>query len=151
MTPATLAALHRAAFDRDRPWSADEFADLIKGPYVDIFVQPHGFALTRTLAGESELLTIAVDPTHQRRGIGSELMSAWLAFARARAETAFLDVAADNRPAIALYEGSGFETVAVRRGYYARSGTAAVDALIMRCTLTLGQAPDSAAVSPESS
>src|SRR6478672_2782162 len=37
-----------------------------------------GFSLTRTVADESELLLIGVLPSHQRHGVGRDLMSDFL-------------------------------------------------------------------------
>lgn len=131
MTPAQMAAIHTRAFVHDRPWSAAEFTDLLAQPYTAAYTAPGGFALTRTLAVESELLTLAVDPAHQRRGVARSLLSAWLHAIESHAETAFLEVATDNAPAIALYTQQGFTRSGLRRAYYARSAAPAADALIM--------------------
>lgn len=141
MTPARLAELHGLAFRQSRPWSAAEFADLLEGPHVALLAEDHGFALIRTLAGESELLTLAVDPARQRRGIARGLMDRWIAALPPGTERAFLEVAADNGPAIALYEGCQFARVGKRPGYYARQGAKPVDAWLMARDLTLGQSP----------
>lgn len=136
MTPDALAALHKAAFSRERPWSAAEFASLIDQPHVTVCADPHGFALVRTVAGETELLTLAVDPAHQRQGVGRQLTQDWLR--RCDAQTAFLEVAADNTPAIALYESLGFAQAGRRAAYYARKKGADADAIVMRRGLPLG-------------
>ena len=99
MTPAALAALHAAAFTQDRPWQEAEFASLLDSPFMQLFTRPGGFALTRTIAGESELLTLAVDPARQRQGLGRALLHDWLAALPADCDSAFLEVAADNLPA----------------------------------------------------
>lgn len=131
MTPKQLAQIHAAAFVQDRAWSAAEFASLLAQPYVTLFTADGGFALTRTLAGESELLTLAVDPDHQRRGIARGLLRAWADSIQPRAEIAFLEVAAHNSGALALYEAAGFSPSGLRKGYYARAGGPAVDAVLM--------------------
>lgn len=151
MTPETLAQLHAAAFTLERPWSASEFAALLDSPHVRLFTRPHGFALTRSVAGESELLTLAVDPDRQRRGIGRDLVRSWLAAtADAGAEVAFLEVAADNLPALALYYALGFRESGLRKGYYTRTGAPAADAIVMQYRLTLGQTGESTVQTPES-
>jgi ribosomal-protein-alanine N-acetyltransferase len=96
-----------------------------------------GFILARTLAGEAEILTLAVAPLARRRGLAKRLVEAAIVQSLAAgADSLFLEVAADNAPAIALYVGAGFETVGRRRGYYASpGGGAAQDALVMRLTL----------------
>ncbi len=96
MNSDALAALHQAAFTIDRPWSAPEFTELLDNSFTSLISHPHGFALIRTLAGETELLTLAVDPAHQRQGIAQRLLTQWLKDAQSRAERAFLEVAADN-------------------------------------------------------
>lgn len=152
MTPAALATLHAAAFTTERPWSAAEFEDLLTSPLVALHSQPHGFALCRTVAGESELLTLAVDPSHQRQGIGRTLTQAWLEALHntGAAERAFLEVASDNAGAIALYSALGFSNIGRRRAYYHRNGQQAADALVMQLDLTHGQPAESTGNSTES-
>lgn len=135
---ADLARLHWAAFTVGRPWRADEFDTLLVSPHVSLHQAPHGFALTRLVAGEAELLTLAVDPAHQRQGIAQALLKTWLEGLRNQAETAFLEVAADNGAAQALYSKLGFVEVARRAGYYSRPDGPSVDAVIMRMALTKG-------------
>jgi ribosomal-protein-alanine N-acetyltransferase len=152
MTPEALAQLHRAAFTRERPWQAAEFAELLKSPFTALLSAPHGFALIRTIAGESELLTLAVDPSQQRRGIARALLRDWLdGLAASGASRAFLEVAADNDPALALYRALGFEICGIRRGYYQRAQAPAADALLMARDVTLGQPAQTTGSSPESS
>jgi ribosomal-protein-alanine N-acetyltransferase len=136
MTPERMADLHRAAFQSERPWSATEFHDLLASKFVRSIHDVNGFALTRTVAGESELLTLAVDPVFQRQGIGRLLTLAWLDSIADNAQSAFLEVAADNVAARALYTSFGFAEVAKRSAYYARKNAAAADAIVMRRDLT---------------
>ncbi len=131
MTPDEMTQVHAAAFQDARSWSAEEFAQLCAQPHVHAFTAAHGFALTRTLAGETELLTLAVHPDAQRRGTARALLSEWLLQARADAETAFLEVAADNEAAIALYASLSFTQSGLRKGYYTREASPPVDALLM--------------------
>lgn len=136
MTPDTLADLHKAAFTQERPWTAQEFADLLANPHTYLSASECGFALWRGIAGEAELLTIAVDPAHQRQGIGTKLMTTWMSEAATTCTSAFLEVASDNASAIALYSRQGFEIIATRAGYYRRPDSRA-DALIMRAPLSM--------------
>lgn len=150
MTPQQLGALHRAAFVQDRPWSAAEFHDLLVSPHVTLITDPHGFALCRTVAGEAELLTLAVDPAHQRQGIARRLCATWLDGLIGKADTAFLEVAADNHPALKLYNALGFCETGRRVAYYLRRNAQPVDAIVMRHDLTHGKPADKGAVRPES-
>ncbi len=137
MTPEALARLHARAFTGvPRPWSTAEFATLLASPGVQLVDAGSGFAVIRTAAGEAELLTLAVAPEARRRGHGRAL----LARAEARAAAAgaaemFLEVAADNAAARALYAAAGYAEAGLRRGYYSASGGAAADALVLRKAL----------------
>ncbi|MGB3248698.1 MAG: GNAT family N-acetyltransferase, partial [Tabrizicola sp.] len=91
-----------------------------------------GFLLGRTVAGEAELLTIAVAPEARRRGLGRKLMARFIYQAQLRgAERTFLEVAADNPAAIALYESCGFRQAGTRRGYYRTPTGQRIDALVL--------------------
>lgn len=94
--------------------------------------QAAGFLIGRAAAGEAELLTLAVEPALQGRGIGGRLVAEFLAGAAARgAGRAFLEVAAGNAAARAVYARAGFVEVGRRRGYYGLSGGGRQDALVM--------------------
>jgi ribosomal-protein-alanine N-acetyltransferase len=98
-----------------------------------------GMILCRALAGEAEILTLAVDPAARRRGVARALVEAAAALAReAGAMEMFLEVATDNPAALGLYAGTGFATVGQRRGYYSRPAGERVDAVVMRRDLNTG-------------
>ena len=139
MSPEALAALHAAAIAEPRPWTAAEFAALLGAPGVFAEADGDGLMLGRVLGpgpgAEAELLTLAVHPRARRRGRGRALLLGFEARAIARgAVTAFLEVAADNAPALALYRAAGWRDAGRRPGYY---HAGAVDALIL--TKTLGE------------
>lgn len=134
MTPATLARIHATAFTQERSWTAKEFRDLIASPHNRLTTATHGFALWRTVSDEAELLTIAVDQNAQNKGVGRHLMEVWMGRAASTASSAFLEVAADNYAALALYAKFYFQTVSIRPNYYKRHN-GHVDALLMRVTL----------------
>ena len=125
-----LAAIHAAAFRGAARWSAAALARASADPLCFLLRagrggEAAGFALGRAVAGEAELLTLAVAPAHRRAGLGRDLLRRFEAQARGRgAAEAFLEVAADNRAAIALYEGAGWTPVGRRSGYY--DGTDAI-------------------------
>lgn len=136
MTPEEMAALHAAAFTQSRPWSADEFAALLASPFCFLVGDAKSFALGRAIADEAELLTIATHPDARRLGLAHDRLSAFEQGARSRGATsAFLEVAADNPAAVALYTAQGYLRTHRRKAYYARPDAPAVDALIMRKTL----------------
>ncbi len=133
---ARLAAIHAASFTNPRPWSGDEIASLLSGAGCFLLAEAEGFLIGRVVADEAELLTLAVSPIARRKGIGTTLLASFLARVRAEgAAAAFLEVAADNDAAIALYRKHGFSDAGRRRGYYCDSGAAPVDAIVMRRAL----------------
>lgn len=129
-----LADIHRAAFDT--PWREEDIAALMQGPGgFALVAESQGFILCRAIAGEAEILTLAVDPTARRNGLGRALVEAAAGVAIEQgADLFFLEVAEDNAPAIGLYQAAGFASAGRRPGYYQRPGGAS-DALIMRRTL----------------
>lgn len=136
MTPPDLAFLYRAAFPQSRPWTEQEFSDLLASPWVQLFGDQDGFALIRRIDTEAELLTIAIHPDRQRQGQGRALMLHWhAALASAGANAAFLEVAADNLPALGLYRSLGYAETGRRKRYYTRLQGPAVDAILMARSL----------------
>jgi ribosomal-protein-alanine N-acetyltransferase len=87
-----------------------------------------GFAMARVVAGDGELLLLAVRPASRGEGIGAALLRAIVADARDRAgERLHLEVRASNG-AVALYRAHGFVQVGQRRDYYRGSTGQAYDA-----------------------
>lgn len=137
ITPEQMARLHHSAFaGHARTWSADEFAALIDSPHVFACGDARAFALCRVIVDEGEILTLATSPGEQRKGHGARILAALEAEATARgARTVFLEVAADNAAARALYARAGYGGDGRRAGYYSRPGGDRVDALILRKVL----------------
>lgn len=124
-----LARIHARAFTHGpRPWSASEIAALAAPPLglllIDPSNPPMGFALLRVVVDEAELLTLAVNPEQQRRGVARGLLSRGLAEAAARgARRIYLEVASENLAARTLYEALGFVEISQRSAYYGASPT----------------------------
>jgi [ribosomal protein S18]-alanine N-acetyltransferase len=75
-----------------------------------------GFLASRQIApGEREILFIAVDPAHRRRGIAKGLLKNELDGSRG---AWFLEVRESNLAAIRLYETLGFQVAGRREEYY---------------------------------
>lgn len=127
-----IATLQAAAFPE--PWGEGFVTSLMHLPGTIAFVAeadgaPLGFILARALAGQAEILSIAVETAGRRRGVATALLEQALSAAIATgAESVHLEVDVENAPAIALYERAGFARSGVRRRYYA-SGA---DALVLR-------------------
>ncbi|SDW90160.1 ribosomal protein S18-alanine N-acetyltransferase [Roseicitreum antarcticum] len=136
-----LAHLHAACFTSPPPWSEASFHSILSQPGVSLQTDTrdgvlYGFALGRVILDEAELLTLATAPALRRQGVAAALLRCFDADVfRRGARTVFLEVAADNAAALALYRAAEFTQSARRKGYYAAPGGGATDALILRKTL----------------
>jgi [ribosomal protein S18]-alanine N-acetyltransferase len=132
---AALAGLHARVWPR--PWSEAEFRRLL-GEETTLALRagpaalPDGFAVFAIAADEAELLMIGVDARARRAGLGQALLAAGLSQLEGRgARTVFLEVAADNGPALSLYAANGFRQAGIRRGYYPGADGGRMDALLL--------------------
>ena len=88
-----------------------------------------GFALTRQVLDEEEILLIAVSPAHRGKGVGKQLLREVIARARARsAARVFLEMR-DGNPAEHLYRTFGFTKIGHRKGYYRGAVGGPLDAI----------------------
>ena len=132
-----LAAIHASAFARG--WSAMEFEGLLAERHVlgdGLFVgrsrEPAGFALSRIVADEAELLSVALAPPARGQGHAAPLLGHHLdELLRAGARVIHLEVEDGNAPALALYRRLGFREVGRRPGYYAKADGTRAAALTM--------------------
>ena len=133
MTPDQLAALHAQCVTTPRPWTASEFAGLLESKGTFLLTNDAGFALARHIAGEAELLTLAIDPAHRRQGHASQLMDNLVKQLISQNVTElFLEVSEANTGARALYAHHGFEKAGRRRDYYAAPDGSRIDGLVLR-------------------
>jgi ribosomal-protein-alanine N-acetyltransferase len=133
---APFAALHAASFRRG--WSEDEFERLL----IDRNVLAHraliggrsvGFIVSRVVAGEAEILSVAVARAQQGRGLARRLLDLHLRrLVGLGVRTVFLEVDDDNIPARRLYAHSAFREVGRREGYYPRMAGETGSALVLR-------------------
>jgi [ribosomal protein S18]-alanine N-acetyltransferase len=77
--------------------------------------QVAGFAVSRWVADEGELLNLAVHPEFRRRGVGRKLLAA---INSGHPGTLWLEVRESNTPARNLYKTLGFQENGRRLGYY---------------------------------
>jgi ribosomal-protein-alanine N-acetyltransferase len=93
-----------------------------------------GFLVAHTVAGQGEILNLAVDPANRNAGHASVLLQRALdEFRRQAIADIFLEVRASNSAALAFYERHGFVRTGQRPGYYQNPPEAAV---LMRRKLT---------------
>ncbi len=137
-----LADLHADCFAD--AWDAEALAAILAMPGAFAFIAAEGdsiavgFVILRAIAGEAEILSLGVRPSGRRRGLGRLLLAAGSAEANLRGTgRLFLEVAADNLAARALYLGAGFAQVGRRANYYRRPG-GGVAALVLARDITIG-------------
>lgn len=149
--PVLLAKLHEAC--TEEPWDASAMARLLGLPETVAFIaargaEPCGLVLTRRAGEDCEILTIGVKPAMRIQGVGAGLLNTACDWGlRIGACRLVLEVAADNHPALRLYEKCGFEGCGHRPGYYPGlyAGIPKIDALILQKPLgrrRLGHGPD---------
>ena len=138
MTIEELAQLHARCFQVPRPWAEAEFRDLLSDKKVFLLHRDQGFLIGRVVADEAELLTLAVSPDMRRHGIGRKLTTDFAETSALRgARQAYLEVAANNPAAIALYLDCGWHQVGVRPRYYGPN----IDAKVMTLSLRPANIP----------
>jgi len=72
------------------------------------------------IAKRGHIISIAVLPEHQRRGIGTALAKEAMTGMRVhKAKECYLEVRVSNTPAVNLYKKLGFEVSRVVHNYYA--------------------------------
>lgn len=136
-----LVAIHAKSFERG--WQTSEFQSLLGDKTVKCFAlrlstrritdQIVGFVLLRSVLDEAEILTIAVDPDYRKKGVGRALMEETLRKLYAdRAAKLFLEVDANNQPALSLYTKLGFKKIGERQGYYRSDKDQAATAWVMQ-------------------
>ena len=127
--------VERRLFPQDAWPSATWWAELAERPRRDYVVAVDdsrvlGYAGADHGGATTDIMTIAVDPGDQGRGVGRLLLQELESRATGRgAEAILLEVRADNAAAIRLYDRGGYAVIQTRRRYYQPGD---VDALVMR-------------------
>lgn len=136
------AMLHMDSFDD--PWSAASIRGLLLDPGIlSLGIEIDGalaaFIMTQTVAGETDILTIATDPVRRRSGLATQLLESLLKRLGERGVgRVTLDVAEDNVAARALYKAHGFTEDGRRPRYYSAKRDIPVDAILMSRSLGIG-------------
>lgn len=126
-TPDDIPAvveIERASFGD--PWSEGTFRDLLTLSHAIFLVATEGarpvvcgYVIAAVVAGEAEVLNLAVARDARGRGLGGRLLDAGLGGVRERgAREVFLEVRESNAAALALYSSRGFSALTRRARYY---------------------------------
>ena len=135
-----LSQLHRASFHRG--WGVNEFEAMLaeRNTLAHRLMQSRsviGFVISRIVADEAEILSVAVEPARRGRGHSRQLLAIHLGHLAGRGvRRVFLEVEENNQPAVRLYERAGFATVGRREQYYASESGAKLNALVMQRDLS---------------
>ncbi len=121
------------------PWTRGNFSDSLNSGYsASVLLRNEviiGYALVMMVLDEAHLLNLSVAKAYQKQGLGRILLEHMIQIAKNnQAANMFLEVRPSNISAIALYENTGFNEMAIRRGYYpAKNGRE--DAVLMGLAL----------------
>lgn len=118
-------------------WTRNQVIGILAVPGVWLTIaeqagQAVGFALTRGVLDEAELLLLAVVRDARRKGIGAALLRSVIG------DCALRDIASlhlevrDGNDAIKLYRNSGFTKIGERRDYYRGPNGQSYSALTLR-------------------
>jgi len=119
------------------PWTPKLFRETLAFPLsLSLVVRKKvdkkviGYANFYVIAGEVQILNVAVAPEERGQGYGGLLLGRSIGILRSRgAGIFFLEVRESNAQAIKLYHKLGFRKVGRRRNYYTETNE---DALVMR-------------------
>jgi ribosomal-protein-alanine N-acetyltransferase len=129
---SAIEVIERSAYPT--PWSRSMFAGELSKPSsvcLGAFDDDGlvGYLITSRYVDAWHVMNVAVAPDLRRRGTASALLGRLFELTSTDDRRGYtLEVRVSNTGAIALYEGLGFETRGVRRGYYTDNRE---DALIM--------------------
>lgn len=127
--------------DFGEAWSSGQMLSMLSLPDTWLLLaridgRRAGFALSRTVADEAELLLLAVTPHEQRKHVGQALIERTTSVARLHSAVQLHLEVRENNPALAFYRNAGFYEVGRRKGYYRGANGDVFDALTLRCSIT---------------
>ena len=139
---ASVMAVMDTAFDPrfGEAWTAAQCKGIFSLPGISLILAfadrvSAGFALSRVVLDEAELLLLAVRPEYRRQGIAADLLARAAESVRIMGAEHFHLEVRDGNQAISLYSQWGFKQIGRRRAYYrGRDGTV-FDALSLSISL----------------
>ena len=124
-----LYAIRKTSFED--LWTEKEFVSMLSDESFFGFREDHGFILCRKALDSIDIVTFCVDPQYRGKGIGKNLLSELINFAKENKCEIFLEVAEKNYIVRNLYSFFGFEKISVRKNYY-RFKDDIQDAIVMK-------------------
>jgi ribosomal-protein-alanine N-acetyltransferase len=124
------------------PWSMVQYEECLANKNQQIHVLEVdrvicGFLVVAITFDEVEILQLGIDTKYQNQKLATFLLTEVLARIDNKIfiSKVFLEVAATNNPAMALYQKLGFSKISTRKNYYTIDGTK-VDAIVMMLNYT---------------
>lgn len=142
MQPADLDKVMQVELAaHSHPWTRSLMEKSLAGKHECWVIEAYdgvvGHAVISAAGGQSDLLTIAISPDQQGKGLGRNLLDHIEQRAEALgADTLFLEVRESNKSAIRLYESAGFNELGRRNNYYPAANGGKEDALMMALPLS---------------
>ena len=107
----------------DFPWTEGLLKDCLKTNYHFYAMFRQGeilaYGIMSCVLNEAHILNLCVSPSHQRQGLGKQMLDFLLDRAGLEhSHTVFLEVRQSNQSAQRLYEANGFNRLGNRKGYY---------------------------------
>ena len=119
MSPLEMAKLHLLSGSLTRPWSENEYKDLLNTDTISFFDLEIGFLVGRIISPDAEILNIIIHPKFRRLGKAKQLIGKFEKEAKvAGCSRCFLEVAESNIPANKLYYSLSYLKVGQRKNYY---------------------------------
>ena len=133
-----LMQIMNSAFDPlfGEAWNAGQCLGILSLPdvwltFAEAGDRTLGFALSRLLMDEAELLLLAVEPDARCHGVGRALIERTIAVAADKGAHRLLLEVRDGNQARDLYNDAGFDEIGRRRDYYRGLDGATRDALTL--------------------
>ncbi len=117
-----VSAIERICFSD--PWSFESIKGGLENSFDTWLVLEEegtisGYCVFRIIAGEGELLRMAVLPEYRGRGLSKKLMDRMVEYTRKmEADSISLEVRENNKKARNLYKSYGFTEEYTRKNYY---------------------------------
>jgi [ribosomal protein S18]-alanine N-acetyltransferase len=139
---ASIMPVMAAAFDPNygEAWTASQCLAVLTLPESQLHLAQSegtviGFALSRGVVDEEELLLIAVHPDWKRRGVATRLVQTTVSSSCAIGRRKLFIEVRSNNSAIDFYRQIGFERVGTRPSYYSGSDGQRYDAETMQLNI----------------
>ena len=132
MNPNEMANLHSMSGLLTRPWSSNEYRNLLKKKATRFYYVENGFLVAQILGEEAEILNVVVHPDFRRLGKAKLLICKFEKAARDEGSVkCFLEVAESNNSAHELYLHLGYKLAGRRKNYYDLQDGSKVNAVIL--------------------